>query len=160
MQISTVRFGTVEIDENKILFFHGGLPGLEEYKEFVILQISESYPVVWMQSTEEGSVCLPVIDSFLAVPDYTFNISDGDVTELELSGPENLLVLSVVVIPEEIEGMTTNLAAPIIINMESGHAKQIILNGGEYNVRYPIFHEICRLIKEENADAGSVKEDK
>jgi flagellar assembly factor FliW len=159
MQISTVRFGTIEIDEKKILTFDEGLPGLEEYKQYVILQVGESYPVVWMQSTTELSVCLPVIDSFLAVPDYTFNINDEDAKELKLQSPDNLLVLSVVVIPEEIEGMTMNLAAPIIINMETGRAKQIILNGGEYNVRYPMFNEVCRLIKEDNANAGSVKED-
>lgn len=160
MQISTVRFGTIEVDDSKVLAFKDGLPGLEDYTEFVILQVSESYPVVWMQSTQDEAICLPVIDSFLAVPEYTFNIGDDDVSELKLSGPENLLVLSVVVIPEELEGMTMNLAAPIIINMESGQAKQIILNGGEYNVRYPVFSEVCRLIKEDNANAGSVKEDK
>ncbi len=160
MQISTVRFGTIEVDDSKVIAFKEGLPGLEEYKNYVVIQLGESYPVVWMQSIQEEAVCLPVIDSFLAIPEYTFNISDEDVDELKLESPENLLVLSVVVIPEEIEGMTMNLAAPIIINMATGQAKQIILNGGEYNVRHPAFGEVCRLIKEDNANAGSVKEDK
>jgi flagellar assembly factor FliW len=159
MQISTVRFGTIEVDDKKLITFKDGLPGLEEYQNFVILQLSESYPVVWMQSTQEGNICLPVLDSFLALPEYTFNIGDEDVEELRLDGPENLLVLSVCVIPEEIEGMTMNLAAPIIINMTTGQAKQIILSGGEYNVRYPAFGEVCRLIKEGDANVGSVKED-
>ncbi|MCL1828370.1 MAG: flagellar assembly protein FliW [Oscillospiraceae bacterium] len=158
MEISTLRFGDIEVDENKLIYFRDGLPGLEEYKHFAILQFSESYPVNWIQSIDDGAVCLPVIDSFLAVPEYTFHISDEDVTELEVNSPEDLYVLSVVVIPEELEGMTMNQAAPIIINTETGQAKQIILNGGEYNVRYPVFKEICRLIKEGEADAGSVKE--
>lgn len=160
MQISTIRFGTVEIDAEKILSFAEGLPGLEEYREFIILQLSESYPVVWMQSTQDAAVCLPVIDSFLAAPDYTFNLSDEDVADLELTGPEDLHVLSVVVIPEEMEGMTMNLAAPIIVNMKSRMARQVILSGGEYNVRYPVFNDICRLIREEKSDAGIVTEDK
>lgn len=158
MQISTARFGVVEVDINKVISFKDGLPGLEEYRQFVILQVEESYPIVWMQAIEDQAVCLPVMDSFMTVPEYTFNISDEDVTELELDGPENLHVLSVLVIPENLEGVTMNMAAPIIINMETGQAKQIILNGGEYNVRYPVFNEICRLIKEGEADAGSVKE--
>lgn len=160
MQLSTSRFGDIEINDEKILRFDEGLPGLEEYKQYVVLQINESYPIIWMQSTENQNVCLPVIDSFLAVPEYAFNISDEDASELALTGPENLHVLSVLVITENLEGMTMNLAAPIIINIETGRAKQIILNGGEYNVRYPVFNEICRLVKEENADAGSVTEDK
>lgn len=159
MQISTTRFGTVEVDETKLVLFSDGLPGLEEYKNFVILQVEESYPIVWMQSTENEAVCLPVIDSFLAVPDYTFNIDDADIAEIKAGGPEDLHVLSVLVIPEELEGMTMNLAAPIIVNIESGQAKQILLSGGEYNVRYPVFADVCRLIKEGVTDAGSVKED-
>ena len=158
MQISTIRFGSVEIDESKLIFFSDGLPGLEEYTQFVILQMAENYPIFWMQSIENPAICLPVIDSFLAVPEYTFNISDEDVTELEVSGPAELYFLSILVIPEEMEGMTINLAAPIIINIESGQAKQILLNGGEYSVRHPVFKEICRLIKEEVVDASSVKE--
>lgn len=160
MQIPTIRFGTVDIDEKKTVLFNDGLPGLDEYKQFVIIQAAESYPIVWMQSTEDPGICLPVIDSFLAVPEYTFNIADTDVDGLGVDGPEDLHVLSVVVIPDNIEGMTINLAAPIIINLETGQAKQILLSGGDYNVRYPVFNEIYRLIKEENADAGSVKEDK
>ena len=36
MIIDTYRFGPVEIDENKIIYFEDGLPGLEEYKRFAI----------------------------------------------------------------------------------------------------------------------------
>ena len=159
MQIPTARFGTVEVDGSKVLCFADGLPGLDEYKEFVILQVSESYPVVWMQSTVAPEVCLPVVDSFLAVPDYTFNIDDEDISELGINSSEDLHILSVLVIPENLEGMTINLAAPIVINMDSGKAKQVLLSGAEYGVRHPVFAEICRIIKGEVSDAGSVKED-
>ncbi|NLB29415.1 MAG: flagellar assembly protein FliW [Clostridiales bacterium] len=160
MQVSTARFGTVEVDNNKVLHFADGLPGLEEHKQFVILQVSDSYPVVWMQSTGDPAICLPVIDSFLAVPEYTFNIGDEDVSELGITCSEDLHILSVLVIPENLEAMTVNLAAPIVINMESGQAKQVLLSGSEYGVRHPVFSEICRIVKEEVSNAGSVKEDK
>lgn len=160
MQIETVRFGEIEVNDAKILNFKGGLPGLEEYKEFVVLRFEDSYPIFWLQSIEDKSVCLPVVDSFLVAPDYAFNLSDEEVGDLQISSPDELHVLSVLVIPENLDGMTMNLAAPIIININTGSAKQIILNGGEYNVRYPAFADICRLIREEEADAGTVKEDK
>ncbi|MDR1117308.1 MAG: flagellar assembly protein FliW [Oscillospiraceae bacterium] len=160
MQLETVRFGQVDIDESKILVFGDGLPGLEEYSKFAIIKLDESYPIVWLQSVEEMEICLPVIDSFVVLPDYSFDIGDEDVGELELTNPEELHVLSVLVVPESIEGMTANLAAPIVINKATNKAKQIILSGGEYNVRYPVFANILKLIKEEGADAGTVKEDK
>jgi flagellar assembly factor FliW len=88
-----------------------------------------------------------------------FDIDDGDVKELELKGPEELHVVNVLVIPDDIQGMTVNLAAPIIINTVTGKAKQIVLSGSEYNVRMPVFPEICQTVMREEgeADAGSVK---
>ena len=157
MTINTVRFGDVEIDEKKILSFKDGLPGLEEYRRFAILQFEDSYPIIWLQSAENPEICLPVIDSFLVLPDYAFDMSDTDVRELGLTGPEDIHVVSVIVIPENIEQMTANLAAPIVINVRSGSARQIII-GGEYNVRFPVFAEICRLIKEDEGHAGALAE--
>lgn len=157
MTINTYRFGPVEIDEKKVINFSDGLPGLEEYTQFAILQFEGSYPIVWLQSIQEGNICLPVIDSFLVKPEYSFDISDDDVKQLELTGPEDLKIISVLVIPESIEQMTINLAAPIVINTRNGKARQVILSNGDYNVRVPIFQEIMRLIKEDDANAGSVK---
>jgi flagellar assembly factor FliW len=156
MIIDTVRFGKVDIDETKIIQFNEGIPGLEEYRRFAILQFDGSYPIIWLQSTEDKNICLPVIDSFLVLPEYSFDISDEEVCQLSLAGPEDLKIISVLVIPENIETMTVNLAAPIVINMKNNCAKQIILNSGEYNVRVPVFQDIMKLVKEDKADAGAV----
>jgi len=160
MQIDTLRFGSVEVDEAKFIVFSEGVPGLEQYKTYALLQFEESYPLVWLQSTEDMGICLPVLDTFAVLPDYVFDIDDSDVNHLDLKGPDELHVVSVVVIPEDIQGMTVNLAAPIIINTKTGNAKQIVLSGTEYNVRAPVFHVICNLIAREegDGDAGSVKE--
>ncbi len=160
MQIDTVRFGQVEVDEKKIITFRDGLPGLEEYKQFATLRFEDGNPILWLQCVTAPDICLPVLDSFATVPDYAFNISDADVEELEINGPEDLHVMSVIVIPDDIQQMTMNLAAPLIINTRLGIAKQIILGGGDYIVRFPIFAYVCRMIKEGDADAGSVQEDK
>ena len=158
MQIDTIRFGSVEVDETRLITFEEGIPGLEDYTRFALLQFEESYPIIWLQCVDEKGICLPVLDTFAVIPGYVFDIDDADVRQLELSGPEDLHVVSVVVIPEDIQKMTVNLAAPIIINTSSGKAKQILLSGGDYNVRSPIFPEICKMIvKEEGtSDAGTV----
>ena len=160
MQIDTVRFGTVEVDDKKLLDFDSGIPGLEEYRKYALLQFEESYPIIWLQAVDDGGVCLPVLDTFAVLSGYVFDIDDTDVKELSLTGPEDLHVVSVLVIPDDIQGMTANLAAPIVINTGTGKAKQIILGGSEYNVRVPVFADICKLIAKEGgeADAGSVKE--
>ena len=160
MEIDTIRFGTVEVDEKKVIVFSEGIPGLEEYHKYVLLQFEDSYPIIWLQSVDEGGICIPVLDTFSVLTGYVFDIDDTDVKELELNAPEELHVVSVLVIPEDIQQMTANLAAPIIINITTGKAKQIMLGGGDYNIRAPIFPDICRMVlrEEGDADAGSVKE--
>lgn len=160
MQIETVRFGQVEVDEKKIINFADGLPGLEDRKSFAILQFEEGNPIFWLQCTTAQDICLPVVDSFAVNPDYAFNISDDDVDELGIQGPEDLYILSVLVIPEDIQGMTMNLAAPVVVNVRTGKAKQVILGGGEYSVRMPVFARLCNMIKEGEADAGAVEKNK
>jgi len=159
MQIDTLRFGTVEVDEEKIIEFADGIPGLEQYQRYALLQFEESYPIVWLQSMDEIGICLPVLDTFSVLPDYVFDIDETDVKALELKDPDQLHVVSVVVIPEDIQGMTVNLAAPIIINTITGQARQVVLSGSEYNVRAPVFQQICNVVaagEEGDVDAGSV----
>jgi len=160
MQIDTIRFGTVEVDETKIILFEDGIPGLEEYKKYALLHFEESYPIAWLQSVEEGGICLPVITTFTVIEGYVFDIEEGDAKDLQLNGPEDYLVVSVLVIPDDIQQMTANLAAPIIINVVTGKAKQILLTGSEYNIRTPVFPEVCRMVMREegDADASSVTE--
>ena len=159
MQIDTLRFGMVEVDEKKVIEFGDGIPGLEQYRKYALLQFEESYPIVWLQSMDDSGICLPVLDTFSVLPEYVFDIDESDVKTLELSEPEDIHVVSVVVIPDDIQGMTVNLAAPIIINTVTGNAKQIVLSGSEYNVRAPVFQEICNIVAREegDGDAGSVE---
>jgi len=160
MQIDTIRFGQVEIDESKLITFSDGIPGLEEYHRYALLQFEDSYPIIWLQSVDEGGICLPVLDTYAVLEEYVFDIDDEDVRLLGLNGPEELHVVSVLVIPDEIQQMTVNLAAPILVNTVTGKARQIMLSGSDYNVRAPIFQDIYKaIIREEGAaDAGSVKE--
>ncbi|MCL2627845.1 MAG: flagellar assembly protein FliW [Oscillospiraceae bacterium] len=159
MQIDTLRFGPVEVDEEKLIDFGEGIPGLEQYRTYAILQFEDSYPLVWLQSTEDTGICLPVLDTFAVLPDYLFDMDDADVKYLELSGPDELHVVSVVVIPEDIKGMTVNLAAPIVINTTTGRAKQIVLSGTEYNVRVPVFQDICNAVAQSEAEDDSTREE-
>jgi len=155
MQIDTVRFGMVDVDEKKIILFQHGIPGLEDYRKYALLQFEESYPIIWLQSVDDGGICLPVLDTFAVLTGYVFDIDDEDVKELGLGGPEELHVVSVLVIPEDIQRMTVNLASPIIINTATGNAKQIMLSGGDYNVRAPIFQDICKLVMREEGDTDA-----
>jgi flagellar assembly factor FliW len=147
MLIDTIRFGPVETDGRETVSFDDGLPGLEEYTRFALLRFDENYPVAWLQCLTDPGVALPVIDVFAIEPGYAFDISDGDAGALGLDAPDDARVICVLVIPRELERMTINLAAPIVINARTGRAMQILLPGGDYSARAPAFDAVRRLAR-------------
>lgn len=158
MILSSVRFGEIEIDEKKIIAFPQGIPGLEEIKRFTLIHHDKTYPVSWLQTIDDPCISLPVVNPFLVLSDYEFSISDGDTAELSLNKRDDLHIVNVVVIPEKIEDMTVNLAAPILINIGENLGKQIIFDRKNYQIRYPAFEPICKYLREVRANAGTVKE--
>ncbi|MDR2420597.1 MAG: flagellar assembly protein FliW [Oscillospiraceae bacterium] len=159
MLLETARFGQIEIDGDKLLRFRSGVPGLEEYRVFAVLRFEESHPIMWLQSAEEPRVSLPVIDPFIIKPDYVFDISDEDAAELGLLGADEVQALSVLVIPEKMEDMTVNFAAPVVINTRTGDSKQLILGGDAHAARVPVFLDIARYLREESAERGGADAD-
>ena len=57
---------------------------------------------------------------------------------LHLEAPQDALVLTLVVIPEDPRNMTTNLAGPLVINVKTCIGFQIVLNADKYPLRFPI----------------------
>ncbi len=50
-----------------------------------------------------------------------------------------MLVLVTVSVPADVKLMTVNLRGPIIINADEKKACQIIVDGDDYAVKYPIY---------------------
>ena len=162
MQIDTLRFGQIEVDEDKIVDFAEGIPGFEDLKKFVLLSPEQTRPIYWMQAIGNGEIALPVLSSFDILEDYSLEIPDDMVEELKLEGIEDLLVLNVAVLPEDISQMTANLAAPILMNVRLNIGKQIVIDSKEHPTRYPIFEDICKAMNAEGgeeANAGTDKKD-
>ena len=157
MTFETQRFGPVEVNEEQIVTFTDGIPGLERYRRFFILHDERIAPLVWLHSLEDGAIALPVINVFDVMEDYVLDISDDDVERLSIDQPEDVLVLIVAVIPEDVEKMSGNLAAPIVLNAKNGQARQLLTNVAEYSVQQPIFAAIAENIKRrEEKNAGAV----
>ena len=149
------RFGTSETNDNKIISFPSGLPGFEELHQFIIIEVSNTKPIYWLQSTENEHIALPVIISFAILSDYNINIRENELEDLHVENKNDLLVLNVVVIPEDIRNMTVNLAAPVVINAKRGIGKQIIIDAAELPLRYPIYEAIKESAKGGSKDAGA-----
>ncbi len=139
MQIETKYFGMVEIDENAIIDFPEGLPGFEVEKRFVLLgKQPEQNPFVWLQCVDCPQLAFVMIDPRTLIEDYTVDVDDSEVEILDIVDTNNVLIYSIVVVPEDISKMTANLKAPVLINSIAKKGKQVILDNEEYRIRHYI----------------------
>lgn len=161
MIINTVRFGQVEIDERSVLTFDDGLYGFDKLKKFAIINCTETKPIYWLQSIEDGDISMPIIDPFILKDDYVIDIDEKELEKIGTGKEEDLIVYNVVVLPEDITKITVNLVAPIIINTSNNKAKQYILGlEQETSVKYPAFTPLMNYYKEVEKGAGTDKENR
>ncbi len=158
MIIDTDRFGSFDTKDSKLIEFPLGIPGFEELRHFIILEIGQTKPIYWLQSTENKYIALPVILTFEILDDYYIDIRENELEDLFVESQTDLLVMNVVVIPEQAENMTVNLAAPIVINAKRGIGKQIIIDAQTLPIRWPVYEAIMKSLQGGEKDAGTVQE--
>ncbi len=140
MKITTKLFNEIEVDDDKLINFPQGIIGFPDLKDFLLVHDTESEGGIrWMQSIQEPAFAMPVIDPLIVMPDYNPRIEDDLLQPLGDMKEESTLVLVTITVPHEIEKMTVNLKAPIVINGENRKANQIIVEDEEYIVKFPIY---------------------
>ncbi len=157
MKVVTDRFGDFELEEKNKIVFHSGLPGFEDLREFIILKILDTKPIYWLQSIENKYISLPVIIPFEIFEDYCIEIDENEAENLKIESQNDLLIMNVVVIPDDITKMTVNMVAPIIINAKAGIGKQMIIDARDLSVRQPVYSHILKVLGGGDEDARSDK---
>ena len=141
-KVYTSRFGEIEVDENKIVHFQSGIPAFENEHEFIVLPYDEESPYYFMQSINSPDLAFLLTIPFLFFPDYTFEIDDETIKELDVKNYDKLLYYSMITIPNgSIRYMTANLLAPVVINIENMQAKQVVLEKSNYTTKHRLFPE-------------------
>ena len=142
MTITTRVFGEIEVDENKLIYFENGIIGFPEMKRFLLIYDNEREGGVhWLQSVDVEDFALPVIDPLKIVDEYNPQVEDELLKIIGYVEDTEMLVLTTITIPSEIEKMSINLMAPIIINVSNCCACQMILEG-DYPVKYYIYEKL------------------
>ena len=139
MLVKTRYFGEIDLTEEKIITLDKGLMGFDEFKRYTILydcEKEEGTNISWFQCVDEPTLALPVINPLLVKEDYNPVVEDelleglGEITE------ENLVILITMTVPKEVEQMTVNLKAPIIINADTRKGAQIIVENQDNDRRF------------------------
>lgn len=143
MQVNTKWFGTVDIDDNKIITFDFGIIGFEECKKFTLIydvEKGDEAAIMWLQSIDETALALPVMKPEYIKEGYDPIVEDEILNTLgENIQDANLAVFCTLTVPEDLTRMTMNLKAPIIVNADTLKGVQLIADNEDYAVRYPIY---------------------
>jgi flagellar assembly factor FliW len=92
-----------------------------------------------MQSIQEPAFAMPVMDPLIVRPDYNPEVDDELLKPLGELQPDELLVMVTVTVPSDLKKMSVNLRGPIVINAAERKACQIIVEGEDYAVKFPIY---------------------
>ncbi|GFI45339.1 flagellar assembly factor FliW [Lachnospiraceae bacterium] len=141
MRINTKVFGEIEIIEEKIIHFPSGIIGFPGLTDFALVHDEEKGigAIHWLQSIQEPGFAMPVMDPLLVKPDYNPEVDDELLKPIGDLEPEELLVMVTVTVPGDIKQMSVNLKSPIIVNASKRKACQVIVDGGGYAVKFPVY---------------------
>lgn len=139
LKLEGTRFGTLDYTESDVIAFVGGLIGFPTLSSFVVISHREDSPFRWLQSLDEPSLAFLTVDPTAYVQGYEPEISDNDAKALQLDVSKPTLVLATASIPGgNVDAMTINLAAPIVINLKDRLARQVVLDG-DFPIRHQAF---------------------
>lgn len=132
----TDRQNQLKITEDKMFHFRKGIPGFEQYTEFVIIQHDEHFSL--LQSVENEDVAFIIVDPFQFFSDYEFELSSTDLEELHIQDESEVAVRSIVTWGNEQSKITANLLAPLVFNVRNRTGKQVVLNIKGYATKHSL----------------------
>jgi len=136
MVIETSRFGTVEVDEDRLIEFPKGVLGFPNQHQYALIQTGDQSSFYWLQSVDRSELAFVVCDPRLFVPDYRVPIRADELAQLGLEDPSGAQVFVIVNKVEEM--LTGNLQGPLVVNCETRVAKQLVLSDRRHTTRQPL----------------------
>ena len=144
MVIETRDFGTVEIEDEKMIHFPEGIPGFDEYKDYVILYDNDGEKqelFSWLQCATEQSLAFPIVNPFQIMENYNPMIEDDLLKPLGEFTDDDLMVFLLVTVPSDVKKTSANMKAPILINTLNRRAMQVIVENDDYEIKHMLIEE-------------------
>ena len=147
MEVLTKTNGVVQVQDDKILTFEEGLFGFEDYKKFALIN-SEYEPFIWLQSIENQNLAFLIIDPFLVCSSYEADIDDSSLAKIGVTKPEDVVIMTIVTVPQDGSAITANFQGPLVINKQNKKCLQVILTDNRWTTKVDIVQtlnnkEVC-----------------
>lgn len=141
MKANTRLFGEIDIQDDKIIKLKEGIIGFPDLQNFTLIHDEEKEgkgSIKWLQSMDDPSFALPVINPLDVKPDYQLIVNEEGLEPLGKITDENTFILVTITVPQKIEEMSVNLKAPFVINTDNLQGAQMIVED-DYPIKYKIY---------------------
>ena len=136
IEIQSTRFGTLLVDEERIINFRSGLLGFPEHRRFALIQTGEENYFFWLQSADDPNLAFVVTDPSIFFKDYDVPLREEMQQDLRL---EDAQFVQVFVICNKVgEWLTGNLLGPLVVNAQNRLAQQVVLTEKKWTTRQPL----------------------
>ncbi|MGA7705104.1 MAG: flagellar assembly protein FliW [Solirubrobacteraceae bacterium] len=156
----SIRFGTVEVAEEDVIEFPLGLIGLGG-RHYALIDRNPGTGFLWLHSTEDEALGLPVVDPNLFFPEFTLNLNVEDrqrigLDEESVGGAQAqsrpALYVTVRATPDPFD-ITANLRAPLVIHEGKGY--QVINASMQAPLQAPLFVRAEQPVAEPSSSADA-----
>ena len=128
MNVTTTRFGVVEVSERKVLYFPSGIIGFPDCRRYVILDHDTDIPLKWLQAVDRADLAFPIAAPEDVVEQYTVTIPPADLAALEAVPSGDMVTFVILSIPRGAPDRTTaNLRAPVVVNPATRVGRQVLV---------------------------------
>ena len=104
------------------------LPGFPDMRRFALVQVDGDGVLCELRSLEDEALRFLVMSPVPFFPDYAPEVGDDVVEDLQISSPDDVIVLLVLNAGTSRATTTANLMAPVVVNTATLRALQVILD--------------------------------
>jgi flagellar assembly factor FliW len=140
MDVATTRFGTVQVDTDRVLEFPGGLLGFSSFTRFALLQPDPEGIFLWLQSVDSPELAFVVTDPAHWCQDFEAVIRREHLAQLDLASVDEARIL--VIVNKYDDALTANLQGPLVVNINNRRGMQVVLADRRWTTR----REIAKLV--------------
>lgn len=133
--------GIIEYEENDIIVFKKSILGFSDLNKFILFDLKDNAVFKVLHSLEDNSIGFIVINPFDFFKEYEFKLSDEVKKNIKIEDTNEVMVLNTITINNEVKKITTNLRAPIIVNINKSLGEQIVLETEKYKIKEPLVKE-------------------
>lgn len=133
-------FGDLSHTNDSVIEFPEGLPGFENERRFLPVELPQHRPLIFLQSLATPGLCFPTLPVLSLDPHYHLRLAPEDAARLGFAAGarpavgRELLGLAIITISES--AITANLLAPVVVNPATRLAAQVVAGDTGYSHRH------------------------